>query len=114
MQDKTTAQRAQKETLGELNPQISRKLLLITYLKGEKAYSCPLCGTRFTYRNGLIKHTKLNRCPKKIFTSEGEKLIKKKSKSSDSIQRHRLERMKGFDSKLEVIIVMKYYSDIKV
>jgi len=28
---------------------------------GEKAYSCLLCGTRFTYRNGLIKHTKLNR-----------------------------------------------------
>ena len=34
-------------------------------------------------RNGLIKHTKLNRCPKKIFTSDGEKLVKKKSKSID-------------------------------
>jgi uncharacterized Zn-finger protein len=32
---------------------------------GEKAYSCTQCNTRFTYRNGLIKHTKLNRCPKK-------------------------------------------------
>lgn len=69
---------------------------------GEKAYSCPLCGTRFTYRNGLIKHTKLNRCPKKIFTSEGEKLMKKKSKSGEHIHRHKVERLKGFESKLEL------------
>ena len=73
-------------------------------LQGEKAYSCPLCGTRFTYRNGLIKHTKLNRCPKKISTSEGEKLMKKKSKSGDHINRHKVERLKGLDSKLEVWI----------
>jgi len=38
-------------------------------LQGEKAYSCSQCGTRFTYRNGLIKHTKLNRCPKKPKTA---------------------------------------------
>jgi len=68
---------------------------------GEKAYSCPLCGTRFTYRNGLIKHTKLNRCPKKIFTQDGEKLMKKKSKSADQMNRHKVERLKGLDSKFE-------------
>ncbi|XP_040579117.1 uncharacterized protein [Lepeophtheirus salmonis] len=47
---------------------------------GEKAYCCALCGTRFTYRNGLIKHTKLNRCPKKIITADGETIIKKRSR----------------------------------
>ena len=51
------------------------------YLQGEKAYSCAQCGTRFTYRNGLIKHTKLNRCPKKIITPEGETIIKKRSRT---------------------------------
>ena len=51
------------------------------FLQGEKAYSCSQCGTRFTYRNGLIKHTKLNRCPKKIITPEGETIIKKRSRS---------------------------------
>ena len=50
-------------------------------MQGEKAYSCSQCGTRFTYRNGLIKHTKLNRCPKKIITPEGETIIKKRSRS---------------------------------
>ena len=49
--------------------------------QGEKAYSCSQCGTRFTYRNGLIKHTKLNRCPKKIITPEGETIIKKRSRT---------------------------------
>jgi len=47
---------------------------------GEKAYSCALCGTRFTYRNGLIKHTKLNRCPKRQNTPDSEKHNKKKNK----------------------------------
>ena len=51
-------------------------------LQGEKAYSCQQCGTRFTYRNGLIKHTKLNRCPKKIVTAEGETIIKKRSRAA--------------------------------
>jgi len=51
------------------------------FLKGEKAYSCLQCGTRFTYRNGLIKHTKLNRCPKKIVTADGETIIKKRSRT---------------------------------
>lgn len=50
------------------------------YFQGEKAYSCQQCGTRFTYRNGLIKHTKLNRCPKKIVTPDGETIIKKRSR----------------------------------
>ena len=50
--------------------------------QGEKAYSCQQCGTRFTYRNGLIKHTKLNRCPKKIVTAEGETIIKKRSRAA--------------------------------
>ncbi len=50
-------------------------------MQGEKAYSCAQCGTRFTYRNGLIKHTKLNRCPKKIITPEGETIIKKRSRT---------------------------------
>ena len=50
-------------------------------LQGEKAYSCEQCGTRFTYRNGLIKHKKLNRCPKKIITPEGETIIKKRSRT---------------------------------
>ena len=74
--------------------------------QGEKAYSCPLCGTRFTYRNGLIKHTKLNRCPKKIFTSDGEKLIKKKTKSIDHLTKAKAagENINGFASRLEVII----------
>jgi len=54
---------------------------------GEKAYSCPQCGTRFTYRNGLIKHTKLNRCPKKIITAEGETIIKKRSRIINKPQR---------------------------
>ena len=49
--------------------------------QGEKAYSCEQCGTRFTYRNGLIKHKKLNRCPKKIITPEGETIIKKRSRT---------------------------------
>lgn len=53
---------------------------------GEKAYSCALCGTRFTYRNGLIKHTKLNRCPKKQFTSDSEKYNKKKSKNIENLK----------------------------
>jgi len=66
---------------------------------GEKAYSCPLCGTRFTYRNGLIKHTKLNRCPKKIFTSDGEKLIKKKAKSMDQLNRQKIEMINNLASK---------------
>jgi len=66
---------------------------------GEKAYSCPLCGTRFTYRNGLIKHTKLNRCPKKIFTSDGEKLIKKKAKSMDQLNRQKIEMINSLASK---------------
>ena len=56
-------------------------LLLLSFFQGEKAYSCGQCGTRFTYRNGLIKHTKLNRCPKKIVTPEGETIIKKRSRS---------------------------------
>lgn len=47
---------------------------------GEKAYSCAQCNTRFTYRNGLIKHTKLNRCPKKILTAEGETIVKKRTR----------------------------------
>lgn len=47
---------------------------------GEKAYSCSQCNTRFTYRNGLIKHTKLNRCPKKILTAEGETIVKKRTR----------------------------------
>ena len=51
-------------------------------MQGEKAYSCQQCGTRFTYRNGLIKHTKLNRCPKKIVTAEGETIIKKRSRAA--------------------------------
>ena len=46
----------------------------------EKAYSCALCGTRFTYRNGLIKHTKLNRCPKRPKTPDSEKYNKTKNK----------------------------------
>ena len=50
--------------------------------QGEKAYSCSQCGTRFTYRNGLIKHTKLNRCPKKIVTPEGETIVKKRSRAT--------------------------------
>ena len=58
-------------------------------MQGEKAYSCPLCGTRFTYRNGLIKHTKLNRCPKKIFTQDGEKMVKKKTKSGEHFGKQR-------------------------
>eukprot|EP00092_Neocalanus_flemingeri_P021639 GFUD01023471.1.p1 GENE.GFUD01023471.1~~GFUD01023471.1.p1 ORF type:complete len:707 (+),score=124.40 GFUD01023471.1:348-2468(+) len=66
---------------------------------GEKAYSCPLCGTRFTYRNGLIKHTKLNRCPKKIFTSDGEKLIKKKAKSMEQLNRQKIEMINNLASK---------------
>ena len=49
-------------------------------LQGEKAYSCTQCNTRFTYRNGLIKHTKLNRCPKKIITAEGETIVKKRTR----------------------------------
>ena len=53
-------------------------------LQGEKAYSCTLCGTRFTYRNGLIKHTKLNRCPKKVVTPEGETIIKKRTRTTTS------------------------------
>lgn len=52
------------------------------FFQGEKAYSCQQCGTRFTYRNGLIKHTKLNRCPKKIVTAEGETIIKKRSRAA--------------------------------
>jgi DNA-directed RNA polymerase subunit RPC12/RpoP len=48
--------------------------------QGEKAYSCAQCNTRFTYRNGLIKHTKLNRCPKKILTAEGETILKKRTR----------------------------------
>ena len=50
------------------------------FWQGEKAYSCALCGTRFTYRNGLIKHTKLNRCPKRQNTPDSEKHNKKKNK----------------------------------
>ena len=59
----------------------SRIESLLFTLQGEKAYSCAQCGTRFTYRNGLIKHTKLNRCPKKIITPEGETIIKKRSRT---------------------------------
>ena len=57
-----------------------------TFFQGEKAYSCALCGTRFTYRNGLIKHTKLNRCPKKQITPDGEKFTKKKSKNVENLK----------------------------
>ena len=53
---------------------------IISFWQGEKAYSCALCGTRFTYRNGLIKHTKLNRCPKRQNTPDSEKHNKKKNK----------------------------------
>lgn len=66
---------------------------------GEKAYSCSLCGTRFTYRNGLIKHTKLNRCPKKIFTSDGEKMIKKKAKSMEQLSRQNIDMINNLASK---------------
>jgi hypothetical protein len=55
-------------------------MLLIAPVQGEKAYSCSQCNTRFTYRNGLIKHTKLNRCPKKILTAEGETVMKKRTR----------------------------------
>ena len=54
-----------------------------------------------------IKHTKLNRCPKKIFTSDGEKLIKKKTKSIDHLTKVKQaagENINGFASRLEVII----------
>jgi DNA-directed RNA polymerase subunit RPC12/RpoP len=61
-------------------------------LQGEKAYSCTQCGTRFTYRNGLIKHTKLNRCPKKIITPEGETIIKKRSRSFASANKIKQEQ----------------------
>jgi len=56
--------------------------------QGEKAYSCAQCGTRFTYRNGLIKHTKLNRCPKKIVTADGETIIKKRSRTTSTKSKH--------------------------
>ena len=56
-------------------------MIISLCFQGEKAYSCAQCGTRFTYRNGLIKHTKLNRCPKKIVTPEGETIIKKRSRT---------------------------------
>lgn len=63
---------------------IKIKYHIQTIFQGEKAYSCAQCGTRFTYRNGLIKHTKLNRCPKKIVTADGETIIKKRSRTSST------------------------------
>jgi len=66
---------------------------------GEKAYSCTLCGTRFTYRNGLIKHTKLNRCPKKILSPEGDRIAKKKSKIMDQLQRQKCDLINTLDAK---------------
>lgn len=65
----------------------------LLFLQGEKAYSCAQCGTRFTYRNGLIKHTKLNRCPKKIITAEGETIIKKRSRTFNSSKPKDTHRM---------------------
>ncbi len=55
---------------------------LFFFIQGEKAYSCAQCGTRFTYRNGLIKHTKLNRCPKKAQTNNNNNNHDKESFSS--------------------------------
>ena len=46
------------------------------------AYSSTQCNTRLNYRIGLIKHTKLNRCPKKIVTAEGETIVKKRTRIS--------------------------------
>ena len=68
-------------------------------LQGEKAYSCPLCGTRFTYRNGLIKHTKLNRCPKKIVPPEGDRIAKKKTKLIDQMPRQKFDMINNLDAK---------------
>ena len=65
----------------ELNVQINP---FLCFLQGEKAYSCSQCGTRFTYRNGLIKHTKLNRCPKRSITVDGETIVKKRSRNLSS------------------------------
>ena len=78
------------------------------FFQGEKAYSCPLCGTRFTYRNGLIKHTKLNRCPKKIFNPDREKLNKKKTKSGDNVNKLKGDFHYGFAQKEVTIINYSY------
>ena len=67
--------------------------------QGEKAYSCPLCGTRFTYRNGLIKHTKLNRCPKKIIPPESDRIAKKKAKVIDQLGRQKFDLINTLDAK---------------
>ena len=82
-----------------------KKTMKALFFQGEKAYSCPLCGTRFTYRNGLIKHTKLNRCPKKIFNPDREKLNKKKTKSGDNVNKLKGEFHYGFASQKEVTII---------
>lgn len=68
---------------------------------GEKAYSCALCGTRFTYRNGLIKHTKLNRCPKKQIAPDGEKFTKKKSKNLENLKIQNPDTHQGLSSNKE-------------
>ena len=68
--------------------------------QGEKAYSCPLCGTRFTYRNGLIKHTKLNRCPKKIISPEGDRIAKKKPKLMDPLNQPKFDMINNLDAKV--------------
>ena len=75
------------------------QICLQTSFTGRKAYSCSLCGTRFTYRNGLIKHTKLNRCPKKIVPPEGERIAKKKTKLIDQIPRQNFEMINNLDAK---------------
>mgnify|MGYP001389113343 FL=1 len=72
-----------------------------TFFQGEKAYSCALCGTRFTYRNGLIKHTKLNRCPKKQITPDGEKFTKKKSKNLENLKIKNPDTHQGLSSNKE-------------
>ena len=69
------------------------KIFISLTLQGEKAYSCSQCGTRFTYRNGLIKHTKLNRCPKKIITPEGETIIKKRSRTFGTAGKTKVEQV---------------------
>ena len=48
----------------------------------------------FFYRNGLIKHTKLNRCPKKIITPEGETIIKKRSRTFGTGKTSKIEASK--------------------
>ena len=79
-----------------------KNISIISFCQGEKAYSCALCGTRFTYRNGLIKHTKLNRCPKKQFTSDSEKYSKKKSKNIENIKIQKEDPYNGPSSHKEV------------